>query len=145
VLLCSGVKVTIMAAHCFSTSASFEMGDLVCVDSAGQAVAYDPLDPKPVVGTAFVPTEGYNPNGRQWFAVNGPVYYENDFYEWTEDLTSDFVTENPSYSPFNPLNTSGYVTAITNGIAAVKSSASGIPSSWILLQQKTNYNLYLIR
>lgn len=134
-----------MAAHSFFTSASFEMGDLVCVDSAGQAVAYDPLDPNPIVGAAFVPAEGYNPNGRQWFAINGPVYYENDFYEWREDLTSDFVTENPSYSPFNPLNTSGYITVITNGIAAVKNTVNGIPSSWILLQQKTNYNWYLIR
>ena len=134
-----------MAAHSFFTSASFEMGDIVCVNSVGQAIAYNPLDPKPIVGAAFVPAEGYNPNGRQWFAVNGAPYYENDFYEWKEDLTSDFVTENSSYSPFNPLNTSGYVTVITNGIAAVKTSASGVPSNWILLQQKNNYNWFLIR
>lgn len=123
------------------------MGDLVCIDSStGQAVPYDSESSNQVIGVAFIPSEGYNPNGRNWFAINGPVYYENDFYEWKDDLTSDFTLENTSYNPFNPLNTEGYVSVITNGIAPIKSSISaGIPSDWILLKNKSSFKWYIVR
>lgn len=135
-----------MAAHAFFTESEFEMGDLVCVDSStGLAVPYDNLDPLPVVGVALVYESGYAPNGRQWFAINGPPCYENDFYEWKDDLSSDFTTENTSYAPFNPLTDTDYITAISHGIAAVKKSITGIPAAWILLKEKTNYDWYLIR
>jgi hypothetical protein len=131
----------------FTDETTWEIGDLVCVDSSnGFAVQYDPLDPKPVIGVSLKPNNSFNPNGRGYFAINGIPYYENDFYVYEEDLTTDFSTENTSYSPFNPLTDAGYITAITNGIAALKSSiSSGIPSAWILLKSNTNYNSYLIR
>ena len=137
-----------MAALAFFTDeTTFEIGDLVCIDSStGKAEKYDSLDPKPVVGVCLKPNSGFNPNGRNYFAVNGPCFYENDFYVYEEDLTSDFKTENTGYAPFNPLVDSGYITAITNGIAALKSDVSaGIPADWILLKEKTNFNWYLIR
>jgi hypothetical protein len=138
-----------MSALALFTSDTFETGDLVCVDSTtGYAVPYDPEgEPStPVIGAALVPENGFNPNGRQWFAINGNPYYENDMYIWQDDLTSDFVTANDQYAPFNPLTDSGYVTAITNGIAAVKSTISaGIPASWVLLRAKQSFNWYLVR
>lgn len=137
-----------MSAHCFFTEKKdWEMGELVCIDSStGYVEEYDPLDIKPVVGCSFVSESGYGPNGRNWFAINGPVYYENDFYEWKEDLTSDFTTENSLYAPFNPLNTEGYLTVITSGIAALKSDIiSGIPSSWILIKANSSFNWYLVK
>jgi hypothetical protein len=48
-------------------------------------------------------------------------YYKNDSYEWKDDLTSDFVTDNGSYTPFNPVGDAGYISAITNGFAALRS------------------------
>jgi hypothetical protein len=135
-----------MSAICFFTSDTFETGDLLCVDSStGYAVPYDSEDPKPVIGAVVLPTGGNNLNGRQYFAINGPPYYENDLYVWQDDLTSDFVTTNPEYVPFNPLGDTGYITCITNGVAAVKTSISaGIPSKWTLLKTTTNYDWYLI-
>lgn len=134
-----------MSAHTFTTSDTFETGDLVCVDaSTGEAVAYDAM--LPVVGPALKPAEGFNTNGRQWYNVNGSPYYLNDFYTWEENLTSDFSTENVSYTPFNPLTDAGYIVAITSGIAAVKTSiVSGIPASWIKVKSNTTYDWYLIR
>lgn len=129
-----------MAALCFFTSDTFEIGDLVCVDVDGSAVAYD--NSKPVVGVCLLPESGCIPNGRQYFAINGAPYYENDFYVWKEDLTSDFVAENSSFSPFNPIGDSGYVTAITHGFAAVKKTAVGIPTGWIKLQEKVDFDWY---
>lgn len=137
-----------MATLCFFTdNTTWEIGELVCVDSSdGKAVPYDSLDPKPVIGACLKPNNSFNPNGRGYFAINGIPYYENDFYVYEEDLTSDFTTENTEYSPFNPLTDAGYITAITNGIAAVKSTISaGIPSSWILLKEKDDFNWYMIR
>lgn len=136
-----------MAACAFFTSDTFEMGDLLCVNpTTGYAIQYDPLDPLPVLGIAFVVEPGYSPNGRNWFCINSNPYYENDFFVWKEDLTSDFTTENTSYAPFNPLGDSGYITAITNGIAPVKKSiTSGIPSSWIKLRTGTSLDWYLVK
>lgn len=136
-----------MSAICFFTSDTFQTGDLVCVDSStGNAVLYDENDPKPVVGAAVRPSGGYNLNGRQYFAINGIPYYENDAYVWLDDLTSDFVTENINYAPFNPIGDTGYITCISNGLAAVKADIIvGIPSSWVLLKSTTNYAWYMIK
>jgi hypothetical protein len=134
-----------MSALCLFTSETFQTGDLVCVSSNGSAVAYDAKDPLPVVGVAIKPISGYNPNGRQWFAINGAPYYTNDQYIWQDDLTSDFTAENPSYIPYNPLVDTAYITAVTHGIAAVTKTAIGIPTGWIKLQEKTDFDWYLIK
>lgn len=135
-----------MSALAFTTEEKFETGDLVCINSVtGQAVSYDPEASYRVVGVAIKPTEGHTTNGRQWFAINGIPYYWNDMYLWQEDLTSDLTTYDEAYTPFNPLTDKGYITAITHGLAAVKQSIKGIPSEWILLEEGTKYNQYLIR
>lgn len=135
-----------MAAHAFSTETKFDMGDVVCVDpTSGLAVLQGSGPGLVPVGAAFVPESGYNPNGRSWFAINGPPYYTNDFYEYKDDCTSDFSTENPSYTPFNPLTDTGYITVITHGIAPVKKGVVGLPESWILLQERTDFNWYLVK
>lgn len=137
-----------MSAHVFFTELKdWETGDLVCVDSStGYAIHYDSENPLPVVGSAMLPIDGNFPNGRNYFAINGPPYYENDYWVWNEDLTGNQTTENLSYTPFNPLGDSGYITAFTNGISAVKKSISvGIPTEWIKLKNGTTYDWYLIR
>ena len=135
-----------MAALAFTTETTFESGDLVCIDeSTGNAEHYDAKDPLPIVGVALLPISGYNPNGRNYFCINGLPYYLNDFYVWEEDLTSDFVTENPSYAPFNPLGDTGYITAITNGIGPLKNDITAIPSSWIKLRTGPVLDWYLIK
>eukprot|EP00475_Leptophrys_vorax_P017370 TRINITY_DN2402_c0_g2_i10.p1 TRINITY_DN2402_c0_g2~~TRINITY_DN2402_c0_g2_i10.p1 ORF type:complete len:139 (+),score=25.07 TRINITY_DN2402_c0_g2_i10:52-468(+) len=120
-----------MAVHAFFTNEHFETGDLVYIDpSDSTAHQYDPESQLEVIGAVLVPPQGRAPNGRQWFAINGPVYYLNDFYEWADDLTSNFTNENPSFITFNPLTDQGYVTVITNGTAAVKQRVT-TPAPWI--------------
>ena len=122
---------------------TWETGDLVCYDiSTGKGVSYDPN--LPVVGAALVPPAGYGPNGRQWYAINGSPYYDNDEFVWNEDLTCDFSTTNPSYSPFNPFDPN-YVVVITNGVGVVKNTAVGIPASWVKLKTGVMLDRYLIK
>lgn len=136
-----------MTTLCFFTDITdWSEGELVSVDSAGKAVRYDELDPLPVVGVSIKPATDYYLNGRQWFAINGVPYYENDSYEWKDDLTSDFVTANNSYAPFNPIGDVGYISAITNGMAALKNNViAGIPANWIKIKEKTSHNWYLVK
>jgi hypothetical protein len=136
-----------MSTLCFFTSiTNWSSGELVCVNSSGEAVRYDSQAPLPVVGVSIKPSENYYLNGRQWFAINGSPYYENDFYEWKDDLTSDFVTENNNYAPFNPIGDAGYISAITHGFAAVQNTISaGIPAGWVKIKSKTDYDWYLVR
>lgn len=133
-----------MSVLSFFTDENFDTGDLVCVDpSTGLAIPYN--DKYRVVGVAMRPLKDNQPNGRMYYNINGPTFYENDSYYWNDDLMGNFSEYNFNYEPYNPLNDIGYISVVINGMSAIKKTAIGIPADWILLKEKENYFWYLIR
>lgn len=133
-----------MSTVAFNTSSSFELGDLVCIDPiTSKAVPYD--SELKCIGAAFrLVDPSLSPNGRQWYAINGPPYYERDEFVYGENLLSDFSTTNSSASLFNPLTDVDVVTVITSGFAPLKKGQT-IPDSWVLIKTGETLDWYIIR
>lgn len=125
------------------TNTSFVLGDLVCVDSG---IAVTCAEGLACVGVAFhIDDPTLSPNGRQFFATNGPAYYALDQYVYGEDLLSDFSEFNPNAAFFNPFTDTNVVTCLSYGQAPVlKNQTQFVQDKWILLSEGADYDQYLV-
>lgn len=112
-----------------------------------KASAYDPNlhSPTQIYGVSYpVPTES---SGRAGNNYDGPIFYSNDFVQWTSVLTNTGV-ENPDFVGFNfSTERNDYVVVCIHGMAPVLLSFSSaeLPSHWKTLGAFENETeLYLL-
>jgi|ERR1700679_668450 len=139
-----------MSAVALPTSAgNIPIGTFVVVDpSTYLARAYDIADSlDSVVGVSY-PTS--NTSGRAFGNIDGPLFYTNDYNEWSNTL--QYLVDgdgnqipNPDYVSWNPYgDTTDYVVVVRYGMVPVLSSYTSWPTGWVQVAANSDYNWFLI-